>query len=418
MLVGGAHKDAKRKADERADARDRKATIGTRLDELRGDIEKIDELKSRAADLRAQLVSRRSSSSSSSSPPTSATATTNESDGARARRSSSAAAEAQRTVKAHSANLSDQAHRITQVYNTTIVDVARPLEAITVYKTLSEMLADAQNASSSAVATVADAASVVGGTREAAAARRSELAALAERVDEARSTLESRARSSATRHDRLNTLVADLKRDEEALAKVTPPENPANIFDNTEQALTRADSALQQHDAAGDKLRASANDALAKTRSIVVAVTNVTRLRDSARAQLATIGETIPRALDALRTNRTRIDEYAAVVETLKTRLAEMRERVALVRDKANRVKLGAHFEPDSVLELPLAASAAEFGAYTDAQFFFRTRRDAGERRCALEYDRSIDRSLQVCSSISAMRRAPIRDLPILSPSK
>jgi hypothetical protein len=60
--------------------------------------------------------------------------------------------------------------------------------------------------------------------------------------------------------------------------------------------------------------------------------------------------------------------------------LAALKEKVAVIREKANRVKLGVHFEQGSNLELPINHGSAEFGAYTDARLFFRTRRDTGKK--------------------------------------
>jgi hypothetical protein len=64
--------------------------------------------------------------------------------------------------------------------------------------------------------------------------------------------------------------------------------------------------------------------------------------------------------------------------EKYKNRLSELKEKVALVREKANRVKLGAHIQQSSILELPISHGSAEFAAYTDTRLFFRTKRSSG----------------------------------------
>ena len=75
---------------------------------------------------------------------------------------------------------------------------------------------------------------------------------------------------------------------------------------------------------------------------------------------------------------RHRMEQTAAQVKESRAKLALLKEKVLLARDKANRVKLGAHFERGSFLELPLPQPADDFAALTDVRFFFRTRDSNG----------------------------------------
>lgn len=75
---------------------------------------------------------------------------------------------------------------------------------------------------------------------------------------------------------------------------------------------------------------------------------------------------------------RQRMEQTAAQVKESRAKLAQLKEKVLLARDKANRVKLGAHFERGSFLELPLPQPADDFAALTDVRFFFRTRDSNG----------------------------------------
>jgi hypothetical protein len=76
--------------------------------------------------------------------------------------------------------------------------------------------------------------------------------------------------------------------------------------------------------------------------------------------------------------SRKRIDQTIANVKETSSKLAILKEKVLLARDKANRVKLGAHFEKGSFLELPVPQSSDDFAAVTDVRFFFRTRERNG----------------------------------------
>lgn len=66
-------------------------------------------------------------------------------------------------------------------------------------------------------------------------------------------------------------------------------------------------------------------------------------------------------------------------MDDCKSKLSLLKERVAVARDKANRIRLGAHFERGSFLELPLPPSD-DLAAYNDIRAFFRTREANGAR--------------------------------------
>lgn len=76
---------------------------------------------------------------------------------------------------------------------------------------------------------------------------------------------------------------------------------------------------------------------------------------------------------------RERIKATSGEVEKHKQRLSELKDKVAIVREKANKVKLGAHLQQNSLLELPINHGSSEFGAFTDTRLFFRTRRSSGK---------------------------------------
>jgi phage shock protein A len=75
---------------------------------------------------------------------------------------------------------------------------------------------------------------------------------------------------------------------------------------------------------------------------------------------------------------RQRLDQTVANVKQSRSQLAQLKERVALARDKANRVKLGAHFERSSFLELPMPQQPDDLASMTDIRFFVRTREPNG----------------------------------------
>lgn len=74
-----------------------------------------------------------------------------------------------------------------------------------------------------------------------------------------------------------------------------------------------------------------------------------------------------------------RLANTSAKVAESRDKLAVLKERVAAARDKANRIRLGAHFERGAFLELPLPQPSEDLAAFNEIRAFFRTRETNGD---------------------------------------
>uniref|UniRef100_A0A915PQH1 Laminin subunit alpha n=1 Tax=Setaria digitata TaxID=48799 RepID=A0A915PQH1_9BILA len=68
----------------------------------------------------------------------------------------------------------------------------------------------------------------------------------------------------------------------------------------------------------------------------------------------------------------------SATMEHCREKLNLLKEKIALARDLASRIKLGAHFEKGSILELPLPSRVTRSAAHINIEFFFRTTNISG----------------------------------------
>ncbi|CAI2351123.1 unnamed protein product [Caenorhabditis sp. 36 PRJEB53466] len=65
-------------------------------------------------------------------------------------------------------------------------------------------------------------------------------------------------------------------------------------------------------------------------------------------------------------------------VDSISERVSQIKEMIAVARDAANRIKLGAHFERGSSLDLNIPQRVSRSAAHADISFYFRTEQEHG----------------------------------------
>lgn len=65
-------------------------------------------------------------------------------------------------------------------------------------------------------------------------------------------------------------------------------------------------------------------------------------------------------------------------VESISEKVSQIKEMIAVARDAANRIKLGAHFDKGSSLDLNVPQRVSRSAAHTDISFYFRTEQEHG----------------------------------------
>ncbi|KIH51696.1 laminin G domain protein [Ancylostoma duodenale] len=86
----------------------------------------------------------------------------------------------------------------------------------------------------------------------------------------------------------------------------------------------------------------------------------------------------VPNMLTSFDKLRRTASARTAKVEACNDKIASIKELIAVARDAANRIKLGAHFERGSSLDLAMPHKVARSAAHTDISFHFRTDKDHG----------------------------------------
>ncbi|KAM3726093.1 Laminin-like protein [Dirofilaria immitis] len=142
----------------------------------------------------------------------------------------------------------------------------------------------------------------------------------------------------------------------------------------SEQARTRADSTVFIF----DRFKLDLEEMIGRSEKLVGSILISTNDLGTAREQiLKLVNESSP-IMGELEMQQNAASNTSATIEHCREKLNLLKEKIALARDLANRIKLGAHFEKGSILELPLPPRITRSAAYTNIEFFFRTANTSG----------------------------------------
>ncbi|VDM65186.1 unnamed protein product [Strongylus vulgaris] len=97
------------------------------------------------------------------------------------------------------------------------------------------------------------------------------------------------------------------------------------------------------------------------------------------RSNVKELSTLVPNLLNSYDKMRYSAGNRSAKVEACNDKLVSIKELIAVARDAANRIKLGAHFEKGSSLDLAMPQKVAKSAAHTDISFHFRTDKDHGQ---------------------------------------
>ncbi|VDK75274.1 unnamed protein product [Litomosoides sigmodontis] len=142
----------------------------------------------------------------------------------------------------------------------------------------------------------------------------------------------------------------------------------------SEEARMRTDSTIFLF----HRFRPDLEEMIGRSKKLVGSVLISANDVHTAREQISKlINESSP-IMEELEMQKKAASNTSATIEYCREKLNLLKEKIALTRDLANRIKLGAHFEKGSILELPLPSRVTRSAAYTNIEFFFRTTNTSG----------------------------------------
>ncbi|KAK6013885.1 laminin G domain protein [Ostertagia ostertagi] len=223
-------------------------------------------------------------------------------------------------------------------------------------------------------------------------------------------TLKKEAVETENRIDRLTTMVDGMRRNVDGIrASLVSPLNETTFAEveksadhvnsllvDSDKVLSTARESLAELKEATDKAVSEATDALQgikTTRSNDERSANATdysenRAKELTRSEarhvnLLTLSVLVPKLMKSYDNMHNSATNRTAKVEACVDKIAALKEQIAVARDAvardaANRIKLGAHFEQGSSLDLAMPHRVARSAAHTDISFHFRTAKEHG----------------------------------------
>ncbi|KAJ1373976.1 hypothetical protein KIN20_036551 [Parelaphostrongylus tenuis] len=178
--------------------------------------------------------------------------------------------------------------------------------------------------------------------------------------------------------ERLSTVVEGMRRTIDVIrSSLTTPLNEST-FAGIETTAKNVNNIL----ADSNNTLATTRDNLAQLKSetdeAVSDATEAVQGIKKTRSNIRELSTLVPRLMTSYENMRHMAGNRTAKVELCSEKLASIKEMIAVVRDAANRIKLGAHFERGSSLDLAMPHKVARSAAHTDISFYFRTEKDNG----------------------------------------
>ncbi|TMS36985.1 hypothetical protein L596_004022 [Steinernema carpocapsae] len=107
-------------------------------------------------------------------------------------------------------------------------------------------------------------------------------------------------------------------------------------------------------------------------------VVTTNQLVQAARLQIEKAANSTPSLLEEFKNLKTDSANVLSSIESFREKLNALREKIAVARDMANKIKLGASFGHSSSLEPKLPSRVTRAASFTKVQFFFRTQDQNG----------------------------------------
>uniref|UniRef100_A0A914WZ73 Uncharacterized protein n=1 Tax=Plectus sambesii TaxID=2011161 RepID=A0A914WZ73_9BILA len=276
------------------------------------------------------------------------------------------------------AELQHEASRLSGIFGGTRLEAENAMTAANAYSEIGETIAAARETSAALVE--ADLPSEEEGAGESKATTE-ESASLHRRAAEARKVVVNNLTSSLDGAHKaikavLDTVVSGKKRVETVKVDMAALGESGLLSARLEKASETSAEASDKldtvHQFVESLLPSLENIANLTSATVTVAARRSQDLK-GARTQTNQTKSVVPSAIEALERLQLAAANASAAMDDVIHQISLLRKKIALARDMANRIKVGARFEKGSSLQLYNPERVTRSAAYTKIRFFFRT---------------------------------------------
>ncbi|CAI5448656.1 unnamed protein product [Caenorhabditis angaria] len=175
-------------------------------------------------------------------------------------------------------------------------------------------------------------------------------------------------------NDELDEYVRDLQRRRDNL-NLAKNEN-SELFETISEKTKEVEKVLENvgEDQDQEKIASLKNEAQKVSDRRAEAIEGIV----IARSNVGELKQVTPGLVAAIAVLKSNTQEKTAKFDAVAEKVSQIREKIAVARDAANRIKLGAHFERGSSLNLKVPQRVTRSAAHTDVSFYIRTEQEHG----------------------------------------
>uniref|UniRef100_A0AC35TUM0 Laminin subunit alpha n=1 Tax=Rhabditophanes sp. KR3021 TaxID=114890 RepID=A0AC35TUM0_9BILA len=149
-------------------------------------------------------------------------------------------------------------------------------------------------------------------------------------------------------------------------------------FDDIIRKVTDSISTLEPLEAKINDTAKSVQNILKETTDFANEISKMNQEVKGTRAQLNELETITDPSIKKFEMFEEKSKDFTANLNVAKEKLANLREKIEIARNMANRIKLGAKFERGSSLELDIKNKVRDVAVLSDISFYLKTRSDSG----------------------------------------
>ncbi|XP_060084831.1 laminin subunit alpha-like [Ylistrum balloti] len=288
--------------------------------------------------------------------------------------------EKQMQAQAHAESLVDQAKMLESVYTDTRDTAALALRAANAYEGIVMAINDAQNASQAATGAASSALGKSFGVEEVADSKRARsaelLAAAEKKLEETDMDLQERLEDATFNTDKVEDTNQESKDQLDNVNFQLPSLETGNVGQRAQDAIMQAEEASGMTKDAGNKV----NDIIrklpsnkAKVEQLINDSTKTKKNTQYADQQTQDVKEKVPQIMDLIELVGTQSRNVRSLRDSVMGNITDLREKIILARDEANRIRVGMEFLGNTTVALRNPPDVDLAGSYSRFTTYIRT---------------------------------------------
>uniref|UniRef100_A0A8R1I6V3 Laminin-like protein epi-1 n=2 Tax=Caenorhabditis japonica TaxID=281687 RepID=A0A8R1I6V3_CAEJA len=270
-----------------------------------------------------------------------------------------------------------QATTLRQTFDNSKDNTDQAVEAANAYSNLTDTLKKAKENIDNAFALIEEESKYV---EEIQSAKNNLKTDSKDKIDEIEKSVREDIREVEKMKIQLDQLTefADKLRKRRDSVKAGIPQYNKDVLDQVDEKIKQVESLKAEIDGVVEETRKKINDISGKAEEITEKANSAMEGIRLARRNSVQLNKLAPIVASKFEELKKLTAARTGKVDSISDKVSQIKEMIAVARDAANRIKLGAHFEKGSSLDLNIPQRVSRSAAHADISFYFRTEQEHG----------------------------------------